>query len=73
MFKFLGGIILFILLFLFFLLTLGVGLIKSVFYSGRNQSRRDYEEHSNPSTSSRTQRKVFDDNEGEYVDFEEID
>ncbi len=70
MLNFLGSLILFLLLFLFFVLMLGVGFLKSIFGGNRNPKSREYQKYSRPKTKKN---KVFEDNEGEYVDFEEID
>ncbi len=73
MFKFLGGIILFFFSFFVVSILLGIGVIKYFVYSHRNKTRRGKEEYVDISFSKKGKNKVFDDNDGEYVDFEELD
>ena len=81
MFGFLG----FILLFILFIVLIGLALISNVlrfiFGLGKRTPQRSYGQesrqanHTHTSTTSASapqKKKIFDDNEGEYVEFEEV-
>ena len=81
MFGFLG----FILLFILFIVLIGLALISNVlrfiFGLGKRTPKRSYGQesrqanHTHTSTTSASapqKKKIFDDNEGEYVEFEEV-
>ena len=81
MFGFLG----FILLFILFIVLIGLALISNVlrfiFGLGKRTPKRSYGQeshqanHTHTSTTSSSapqKKKIFDDNEGEYVEFEEV-
>ncbi len=56
-------------------ILLGVGLIRSLFNINRNNQNRQNGTKQNRQNGQNYSKKpkVFDDNEGEYVDFEEVE
>ena len=71
MFKLLFGIILFFFIILFFTGVLGISFLRSLF---RGNNRPAQQQNDTPrSNSSPDTDKIFSDNEGEYVDFEEVE
>lgn len=84
MFGFLGFILIFILLIVLIGITFVGNIIRMIFglgrrapkrysdASGQNTSSTDYSQASTASSSSSGKRKIFADDEGEYVEFEEV-
>ncbi|MFZ4581090.1 MAG: DUF4834 family protein [Paludibacter sp.] len=65
----------FIVIFVVLLIVLFVlGFIRSIFSFGRrtNSNNKQYNQPSNPQPSGKQRTKIFNKNEGEYADFEEI-
>lgn len=71
---------LFIILLIIFIFGISIisGILRFFFGLGRKTTRNPGEQHSEQRKSSQStsrpkkQKKIFDDDEGEYVDFEEI-
>jgi hypothetical protein len=82
MFSFLGFIFLFVLILIFFGLTIISGILRALFGLGRRRSSserpatdgsgRTHENKKGNVRNTPKRKKLFKDNEGEYVDFEEI-
>ncbi|MDR0658330.1 MAG: DUF4834 family protein [Mediterranea sp.] len=82
MFSFLGFIFFFILIVLFFGLTIISGILRALFGFGRrpSSSTRPSSDGSGPTHENKKgnvrntpkRKKLFEDNEGEYVEFEEV-
>ena len=71
MFKFLVGILLFFGLIILLVTSLGISLLRSLFGSARRSGQKS-DEPVRPHTSGDDRDKIFGNQEGEYVDFEEI-
>jgi hypothetical protein len=81
------GILGFILIFILFVLLIGLVLIGNIFrfifgwgkrspkrYDGSQSGQSDYVHTSTASSASTPEKKkIFEDNEGEYVEFEEVE
>lgn len=71
---FLVGLLLFILVIVFFVVIVAFGFLRSLFRLGRKgthaQSNRPTSQHANATAHAR--KKLFDKDDGEYADFEEI-
>lgn len=83
MFGFIGFILIFILIIVLFFITLLGNLVRTIFGLGRRSPKHFYEDktsstHNNNYTSTQDTRqatgkkKIFSDDEGEYIDFEEV-
>ena len=69
--SFIFGILFFILFLGLFLILSVFGFIRSLFSSGRqNQQKQDSESQNVEQPNGKS--KIFDKNEGEYVDYEEM-
>lgn len=84
MLSFLGFVFFFVLIIIFFGLTIISGVLRALFGFGKRTSTRSTSSNSeaNDSTYSNKKRneqdspkrkKLFDDDEGEYVEFEEME
>ena len=86
-FGFLGFILILVLLFVFFILAFLGNIIRSIFGFGRRTPKQYYGENTTSSTgtgdtysssqnatptSANNKKKIFADDEGEYVEFEEV-
>lgn len=86
-FGFLGFILILVLLFIFFILAFLGNIIRSIFGFGRRTPKQYYGEKTASSTgtgdtysstqsatpaSANNKKKIFADDEGEYVEFEEV-
>lgn len=86
-FGFLGFILILVLLFVFFILAFLGNIIRSIFGFGRRTPKQYYGEKTTSSTdtgdtysskqsttsaSANSKKKIFADDEGEYVEFEEV-
>lgn len=78
-----GSILIFLLIFVLVILLLGLSIIGTVFRTifglGKRSNSRKYSTTDNSGYKSNTRKetlkkrkKVFEDDEGEYVDFEEV-
>ncbi len=70
-----GFLISILLIFLFagiFIFLLIVGFFRSLFGFGRRNTPKDQTQNETYNSKSAKHKKVFDKNEGEYVDFEEV-
>lgn len=81
MFSFIGFILIFIFIIIVFVLSIIGGVLRTIFGLGRRSSSRqtqyrrpagDDTAESSRATSQTKAKKIFDKEEGEYVDFEEI-
>jgi len=81
MFSFLGFIFFFVLIIIVFGLTIISGVLRALFGFGKRNSTRSNSGNSTDSASQNKKRsaqntpkrkKVFEEDEGEYVDFEEV-
>ncbi len=80
MFSILGFIFFFVLILVVLVLTILGGVLRTLFGMGRGRSsssrssssKHDSSYTSDHHTGSSKRKKVFDEDEGEYVDFEEI-
>lgn len=71
MLSFLFFIVIFVLVIILMIISAVFGFIRSIFGFGRRTTQNqttDYQNFEQPSAKS----KIFDKNEGEYVDFEEV-
>lgn len=83
MLSFLGFIFFFVLIIIFFGLTILSGILRALFGFGRrnsssarsssaNEGKHTRENKKRNARNTPKRKKVFDDDEGEYVEFEEI-
>lgn len=73
MLKFLLFILLLVGFIIFFVIVSLLGVVRSLFGFGRKKQPDEYERVQNDEYNSPTKTgKVFGNNEGEYVDFEEV-
>lgn len=70
--SFLLGFFLFLLIFGLFILLIIVSFFRSLFSFGRKKPSRPASERDAEFTKRNVREKIFDKNEGEYVDYEEI-
>lgn len=79
MFGFLGFILIFILLIILIGLTLITNFLRTIFGLGRrapkpyNDNSAGAQSTANSSPASASKKKIFDDDEGEYVEYEEVE
>lgn len=73
MFKLLLGIIIFIVVIVISILVLGIGLLRRVLGIGRKSSPQNRDSREPDQPYSGNTNDVFGRDEGEYVDFEEIE
>jgi flagellar basal body-associated protein FliL len=71
MLGFLFFIVIFILVVVLIIISTVLGFIRSIFSFGkRNKQTQDFQSNTEEQPTSRS--KIFDKNEGEYVDYEEV-
>lgn len=74
MFGFIGFILIFILFIVVLALVFLGHIIRSIFGLGKRAPQpQDHKTDYTASASTQKKKKVFDDNEGEYVEFEEVE
>ena len=79
MFGFLGFILIFILLIVFVVIALLGNLVRAIFGLGKrtpkpfqSETHQTSQQQTTSSSSSSTKKKIFAEDEGEYVEYEEV-
>ena len=73
MFGFLGFILIFILLIVFVVIALLGNLVRAIFGIGKRTPKHVHEEtQQTSSTTNSGKKKIFAEDEGEYVEYEEV-